>query len=146
MNNKNKTFLAELKKTVRTAPCSKRGLDPGGGQPLNTPATTGLSPNNSESLELSLIVTAAAPQHTASQAEREGSRWCHSCPSAEQSLKCTLMPSSRDATTWCRQGSYYTNCPLSSSLLPSSPAPAPRPAHHKHRMKRPHWAACKSLR
>ena len=48
MNNKNKTFLvlcfpfcfaAEQKKTVWTAPCSKRGLDPGEGQPLNQERT-----------------------------------------------------------------------------------------------------------
>ena len=82
---------------------TKRGLDPGESQPLNSPATEGLSPNHSDSLELSLIITAAAPQRTASQAERGGSRSCHSCPSAEQSLKCTLIPSSRDATSWCGQ-------------------------------------------
>ena len=137
MTNKNKTFLvlhfpfcfaAELKKTVWIAPCSKRGLDPGEGQPLNTPATTGLSPNYSESLELSLIVTAAAPQHTASQAEREGSQWRHSCPAAEQSLRCTLVPGSRDATTWCGQATEeFLLCKLSSLLLSPSLLTSPNP-------------------
>ena len=164
MNNKNQTFLvlcfpfcfaAEQKKTVWTAPCSKRGLDPGEGQPLNTPATAGLSPNHSDSLELSLIITAAAPQHTASQAEREGSGWCHLCPSAEQSLKCTLIPSSRDATSWCGQATEefllleLSSLLLSPSLLTSPyslllSSIRPLPAHHKHRMKRPHWAICQA--